>query len=170
MTKWTRLIDRAASRSGSSWSLPWWRHKMEIFSASLTICAGNSPVTCEFPAQRPVTRSFDVSFDLRLNERLSKRWWGWWFETSSHPLWGLSNANTQPTDIHGVVLDVFLKYIRAPHTIFMHNYQHICHFVCCSRREGSRVIIALHTNIFSCDQWWTDTLWQKRLLHPHWRQ
>ena len=30
------------------------------------ICAGNSPVPGEFPAQRPVTRSFDVFFDLRL--------------------------------------------------------------------------------------------------------
>ena len=34
----------------------------------LPICAGNSPVTGEFPAQRPVTRNFDVFFDLRLNE------------------------------------------------------------------------------------------------------
>ena len=33
---------------------------------------GNSPVTGEFPSQRPVTRSFDVCFDLRLNKRLSK--------------------------------------------------------------------------------------------------
>ena len=33
---------------------------MEKFSALLAICAGNSPVTGEFPAQRPVTRSFDV--------------------------------------------------------------------------------------------------------------
>ena len=29
---------------------------METFSAFLAICAGNSPVTGEFPAQRPVTR------------------------------------------------------------------------------------------------------------------
>ena len=41
---------------------------MEIFSALLAICAGNSPVTGEFPTQRPVTRSFDVYFDLRPNE------------------------------------------------------------------------------------------------------
>ena len=34
---------------------------METFSALLAICAGNSPVPCELPAQRPVTRSFDVS-------------------------------------------------------------------------------------------------------------
>ena len=47
-----------------------WRHPMEPFSALLAICAGNSPVTGEFPAQRPVTRSFDASFDLRLNKRL----------------------------------------------------------------------------------------------------
>ena len=41
---------------------PWWRHQMETFSALLAICAGNSPVTGEFPSQRPVTRSFDVFF------------------------------------------------------------------------------------------------------------
>ena len=45
---------------------------METFSELLAICAVNSPVTGEFPAQRPVTRSFDVFFDLRLNKRLSK--------------------------------------------------------------------------------------------------
>ena len=41
----------------------WWRHQMETFSALLAIRAGNSPVFGEFPAQRPVTRSFDVFFD-----------------------------------------------------------------------------------------------------------
>ena len=45
---------------------------METFSALLAICAENSPVTGEFPAQRPLTQSFDVLFDLRLNKRLSK--------------------------------------------------------------------------------------------------
>ena len=60
---------------------------METFSTLLAICAGNSPVTGEFPTQRPVTRGFDVFFDLRLNKRLSKHSWGWWFETPSVPLW-----------------------------------------------------------------------------------
>ena len=46
----------------------------------------------EFPAQRPVTRSFDVFFDLRLNKRLSKQSWSWWFETLSHPLWRHRNV------------------------------------------------------------------------------
>ena len=52
---------------------------METFSALLVLCAGNSPVTGEFPAQRPVTRSFDVLFDLRLNKRLGKQSWDWLF-------------------------------------------------------------------------------------------
>ena len=46
---------------------------METFSVLLAICAGNSPVTGEFPAQRPVTRIFDDFFDMCLNKRLSKR-------------------------------------------------------------------------------------------------
>ena len=37
----------------------------------LALCAGNSPVTGEFPAERPVTRSIDVFYDLRQNKRLS---------------------------------------------------------------------------------------------------
>ena len=58
-----------------------WRHQMEAFSALLVIFVGNSPVTAEFPSQRPVTRSFDVILYLRLNKRSSKLRWGWWFET-----------------------------------------------------------------------------------------
>ena len=49
----------------------WCRNQMETFSALLAICAGNSPVTGEFPAQRPVTRSCDVFSDLRLNKRFN---------------------------------------------------------------------------------------------------
>ena len=80
----------------------WWRHQMETFSALLAICAGNSPGTGEFPAQRPVTRSFDVYFDLRPNKRLSKQSLGWWFETLSPPLWRHRNVNPhvmKPSDI-----------------------------------------------------------------------
>ena len=53
---------------------------MEPYSALLAICGENSPVPGEFPAQRPVTRSFDDFFDLRPNKRLSKQSWGWSFE------------------------------------------------------------------------------------------
>ena len=73
-------------------TLAWLRHQMETFSALLALCAGNSPVTGEFPAQRPVTRSFDVFFDLSLNKRMNEQSWGWWFETPSRPLWRHCNG------------------------------------------------------------------------------
>ena len=65
----------------------WWLHQMDTGYALLALCAGHSPVTGEFPAERPLTRSFDVFFDLRLNTWLSKQSWGWWFETQSHSFW-----------------------------------------------------------------------------------
>ena len=68
---------------------------METFPALLAICAGNSPVTGEFPTQKPVTRIFDVFFDLCLNKRLSKQSWGWWFETLSYLLWRHRNEEVQ---------------------------------------------------------------------------
>ena len=76
------------TRSCASWTpISWWYHQTETFSTVLALCVGNSPVTGEFPSQRPVTRSFDAFFDLRLNKRLSKASRRWWFETPSHPLW-----------------------------------------------------------------------------------
>ena len=75
------------------WVPSWWRYQMEAFSALLVFCAGNSPVTGEFPTQRPVTRSFDVFFDLRVNKRLSKQSLGWWFETPTSSLWRHCNAD-----------------------------------------------------------------------------
>ena len=49
------------------------------------------------PAQRPMTRKFDVFFDLRLNKRLRKQSWGWWFKTLSRPLWHHCNRLINPT-------------------------------------------------------------------------
>ena len=60
---------------------------METFSALLPICAGTSPIPGEFPAQRPVMRSFDVFFDLRQNKQLRKQSWGWWSKMPSSSLW-----------------------------------------------------------------------------------
>ena len=51
---------------------------------------GRGPVNS--PHKWPVTRSFDIFFDLHPNQRLSKKWWGWWFETLSRPLWRHRNA------------------------------------------------------------------------------
>ena len=101
----------------------WWRHEMETFSALLAICAGNSPVPGEFPAQRPVTQSFDVLFDLRLNKRLSKQSWGWWFETPSHPSWRHRNVlDTTPGSLR-------IKF-QKPHSATFyhkHNSQRLYH-------------------------------------------
>ena len=73
--------------------LTWWRHQMETFSALLALCAKNSPVTGEFPSQRPVTRSFGVFFDLCLSKRLSKQSRRRWFQTPSSSLWCHCNVS-----------------------------------------------------------------------------
>ena len=70
-------------------------HQMETFAAFLALCEGNSPVTGEFPAQRPVTQSFEVFFHLCLNKRLSEylnKWWGRCFERPCHLLWRHTNG------------------------------------------------------------------------------
>ena len=87
------LICWVLLKSGTIW---WWLHQMETFSALLAICAGNSTVNGEFPAQRPVMRSFDVFFDLRLNKWLGKQSWARWFETPSCPLWRHCNVTRTP--------------------------------------------------------------------------
>ena len=94
------LFNLKKTRHGSC-QVPWWRHQMETFSASLAICVGNSLVTGEFPAQMPVTRSVDVPFDLLLNKRLSIQGWGWLFETPSCPLWRHYNAMKHPHSPEG---------------------------------------------------------------------
>ena len=64
----------------------WRRHQMETFSALLALCAGNSPVTGEFPSQRPVTQSFEIFFDVRLNKRMIKKSIRRWIETKLRSL------------------------------------------------------------------------------------
>ena len=105
----------------------WWRHQMETFSALLVLCAGNSPVTGEFPSQRPVTRSFEVFFDLRLNKRLSKQSWGWWFETPSCLLWRHCNdysslRHTAATNgTVGIIIRVFQDYFHFQYCSYIWN-------------------------------------------------
>ena len=62
-----------------------------IFRVTGPLC-GEFTGPGEFPAQRPVMRSFDVFFDLHPNKRLSKQPWGWWFETPSWSLWRQCNV------------------------------------------------------------------------------
>ena len=76
----------------------WWRHQIETISALLALCVGNSPVTGEFPSQRPVTRGFDIFFDLRPNKRLSKQSRRCWFETPACSLWRHCNEQQRTQD------------------------------------------------------------------------
>ena len=96
--------------------------------ALLALCAGNSPITGEFPAQRPVTQSFDVFFDLRLNKRLSKQLWGWWFETPSRPLWRQCNvlkwwSHVLMTRLH-FISQIDYNYTNADFIIAIYIYNH----------------------------------------------
>ena len=80
LRKWCQILFRMMTSSNEN-----------ILRVTGHLC-GEFTSHCEFPAQRPVTRSFGVFFDLRLNERLSKQSRSWWFETPSCPLWRHSNV------------------------------------------------------------------------------
>ena len=119
-----RRLKRSAKRI---YNLPWWRHQMEAFTALLAICAGNSPITGEFPAERAMTRGFDIFFDLRLNEQLSKQSWGWWFETPSHPLWHHSSdeeklMSTQYLFMKNIIFSIY------PDILYMKHISSTCHW------------------------------------------
>ena len=90
-------------------NLSWWRHQMEIFSAQLAFCAGNSAATGEFPWQKLATRSFDAFFDLHLNQTLSKQWNHRWFETPSRSLWRHCNVAWSVFFSH-MSLSWFMRY------------------------------------------------------------
>ena len=74
-----------------------------IFRVTGPLC-GEFTVTGEFPAQRPVTRNFDVFFDPRLNKRLSKHSWGWWFEMPSGSLWRHCNEEQIRTWVVNIIV------------------------------------------------------------------
>ena len=102
-----------------------WRHQMETFSALLALCAGNSPVTGEFPSQRPVTRSFEVFFDLRLNKRMSKQSRRRWLETPSRSLWrhrnDFSKVNYDVSQYHYIYQTLSLQ-ISQEHLLYQWRY------------------------------------------------
>ena len=77
------------------WNTWYRRNKTSLFYPPPPTANAGLPhddVPGEFPAQRPVTRRFDVFCDLHPNKRLSKQWWGWLSETPSCPLWRHRNV------------------------------------------------------------------------------
>ena len=125
------MVEYVPRQPGQAANTPaWWRHQMETFSALLAIYAGNSTVPGEFPAQRPVTRSFDVFVNLRPNKRLSKQWWGWWFETPSCSLWRHCNESVGFCGTSTIVLFVTPNHrlkseiLISPHEFFLRVLAH----------------------------------------------
>ena len=110
---------------------------METFSVLLAICAGNSPVTGEFPTQRPVMRSFDVFCDPCLNKWLSKQSRGWWYKMLSRPLWRHCNAKFNFVSIAvgccSHCCDILWKKKKHCCLMKMHlgNMNQICHSPFC---------------------------------------
>ena len=93
----------------------WWRHQMETFSALLTLCEGNPPVTGVFPSHRP--RSFNVFFDMRLNT--GRRW----FETPSRSIWRHCNRR----GAQGGDSWMFNRtFISRKYVLMVHIYIHRC--------------------------------------------
>ena len=109
----------------------WWCHQMVAFSALLSICSGNSPVTSEFPTQRPVTRSCDF-FYMRLNERSSKQLCDWCSETPSRPLWRHCNI-------------MILRVLNAS------NLFDLSSFLTAVGLEGSLICILPEENVYYID-------------------
>ena len=137
---------------------------METFCALLTICDGNSLATGEFPAQRPVTRSFDVFFDRRLNKRLSKQSWGWWFETPSCSLWlhcnedirACRNRFLRNTDIALLIARPWgrnmISFVNSHHTRFYTLLKRKCvHF---DEISLTGCIESCQNDNCRCSQWW----------------
>ena len=144
---------------------------METFSALLAICAGNSPATGKFTAQRPVTRSFDVFFDMRLSKRLSKQSWGCWFETLSRPLWRHCNDRQiiqYSLDTSVCVSDdifmssvrwgcLFTRFTRKPYSLSSHHnmlyfLKRPLHFPHCMRYYLA-IVLAIKRPDRICDQY-----------------
>ena len=106
---WSEGFAAQWASNKTKWT--WWRHQMETFSTLLALSAVNSPVTGEFPPQRPVTWSFDVFFDLSLNQQLSKQWGYQWFEKPSSSLWRYCNGFSR---FLIVSLNTLVKHYTGP--------------------------------------------------------
>ena len=153
-----KLIDVRIETQGTGgfWK-SWWRHQMETFSALPAICAGNSPVTGEFPTQRPVTQSFDVFFDLCQNEWLSKQWGGWGFETPSRPLWCHCNVNKRNSSAWHTDTSAIIECNEIGQIIYIYIY--VCVYSRGNLLSSYKIICDITLqNILECTRFiWVET-------------
>ena len=91
---------------------------METFFALLALCAGNLPVTGEFPTQMPVTRSFDAFFDMHPNKRFSKQSGRQWFETPSRSIWRHCNVRNQESGFTFCLRQIAVQVDEIPGETF----------------------------------------------------
>ena len=96
----------------------------------------------EVPAQRPVTRSFDVFFDLCMNKRLIKQSRGWWFEMPSRSLWRHCNGYNWQDILYSWLLACWICFdCLKDHQRCIHISNHILHFV---QQKKTKFILQQH--------------------------
>ena len=135
---------------------------MDALSMLLAFCMGNSPVTSEFPSQRPVTWSSYVFFYLRLHIQLSKQLRHRWFEMPSHYLWHhcndqLSRQSKQRSamELHTLKQDVWRSVQRHVSGAWINNCTtcfslEMQFFSMPSIRYGIFVLSSNLTHVFTC--------------------
>ena len=92
---------------------------MEIFSALLALCAGNSPVPVNSPHKGHWRGALMFYLICAWINWLSKQPWGWWFETPSWSLWRQCNDEYQNA------LELIL-FCGRQGSIFLHIQYHGC--------------------------------------------
>ena len=151
-----------------------------IFLITGHLC-GEFTITSDFPAQRPVTQSFDIFFDLRLNKWLNKQWWGCWFEMPWHLFWHHCHdlaAMCPQTVLAEISIDMcyMMKDYRDGMVCFFNLYKNKI-FLYSLHTERQRVIqmlvhrcqgpfYGIHSPCHS--GWWPGTQWSQGISSHVW--
>ena len=99
-------------------------HQMETFSTLLAICAGNSPIISEFPAQRPVTWSFGIFSDLRLNKRCVNK--GEAGDLRRHCAHYDVIVMTMKKELHGILMTCLFTTLLTDQTVIWITRMYTC--------------------------------------------
>ena len=129
-------------------------------STLLALCVGNSPVTDEFPAQRPLMRSFDVFCDLRLdNGWVNNCEVGDWRRHRTHYdvimicciyLWGAQSNSTVCAffSLQSWILCSIMKYVffLIIYTLARSMSDEICFFVLLNNISNRNIVMMTSPN------------------------
>ena len=134
---------------------------MKTFSALLAICAGNSPVTGEFPTHRPVKRSFDISLICaRINGWVNNREAGDLGRHRAHydvnvmevfhlrwPFHRYSNSFVNECLAPANHITIMASRITRPSSVCL---------IVCSGSQQRNVKVPLHCPFVRVIHWWTE--------------